>query len=1094
MSTTTLKYQDKNPLQRDGTNQAQRFPDMLMPDAVKLHAFTVEDWMKFAYEFAAYVGYFDVQDDINPKGNWQKFFINHNKIEKYLSEVDNQNTEPHLALFIAFLKLMMHSQDELNSLTKRHLDFYYKEVLQLKNKPFTPDRVYLVFELAKNIVSEIVPEGTLLNAGKDDAKKTIHFATEEELVINAAAITAIKSLIHVAGEKIGYADVANSKDGIGTALEDETWYAFGHNVDNEKHVPLPDATIGFALAANILYLKEGIRNISIKLELGVLSSFTVAPFNNLNEKVKLFLTTEKEWLEVAPTMVSVTKTDTITATINLVIDLDNSVVPIVAYDKKVHGESFNTNLPIVRILFDTNTAYEEYLALSKASVIKSEINVDVKEVKDIQAENDMGVITPSKPFYPFSTQPKVGSNFYIGCNEIFSKNFSDVSIEFKWKDKPQNLKDHYIAYQTAYLNNNLTAEKYTIQINANSNLENAGNPVVANDNYFKVNISHIQDGVWHYEYNKRLFNNDDLTIAATAAQTKNYTTPIIYNTQNSANKYVIQKYLQLKPVIVPLFNFNPGFLNPIKNNTAFNAKVKDGFFRLTLQNDFLHKHYARLYAIAMSKDNKSIVIPNEPYTPIVEEVKLSYKAKSVNNFIFPVHENNPINKLKNYSQREIQLFQELPFGQREQHIFLKDQFGNKLQEINKAISLLPTFNKEGYCYLGINKAIPGQQVSVLFSVAEGSENPLAPSFTDERKIEWSYMVNNEWLPLTNENILKDSTNNFLKTGIITFILPADITDQNTAMPNSLMWLRAELPDGLSYNSVCRFVDIKAQVVSSVFFNQNNSLSHLRTALPHDSISKFIDKPIGVKKVMQPYPSFGGADTETDKDYYIRVSERLRHKNRAVNIWDYERLILNQFPKIYKVKCLNHTAATPNYFELTPGCVTVIPIPDVSNKNLYDILQPRVSSNTLREIEQYISDLMSGHIDFKAEHPVYEPVLFQFKVKFYKHYDIHTYTKILNEELIKFLAPWSYDNEKQILFGGKIYKSVVITHIEDLPFVDYVTDFKMKIDSEDNTFQSMLQASNAKSILTSVKEHIIIPLLTDAECINENDYSISKHKI
>ncbi len=1081
MSSETQKCQDKNPLQRDGTSQAQRFPDALMPDAVKLHSFTTADWMKFAYEFASYVGYYDVQDDNNPKGNWQKFFVSHNNIDKFLSEIENQNTEPHLALFVAFLKLMLHTQEEMNGLTKRHLDFYYKEVLQLKNKPFTPDRAYLVFELAKNIVSERVPQDTLLNAGKDDTKKTIHFTTEEELVVNTAEVAEIKSVLHIANEKISYADVAKSKDGIGTALEDDTWYAFGHDVDNEKHIPLPAATLGFALASNILYLKEGERDIAIKIELDVLSSFSVAPFTELKDKLKIFLTTEKEWLEVAVEMVSVEKNSNISAVLNILIKLDNSVVPIVAYNKDVHAENFNTNLPIVRILLDTNTAYDEYAALAKASVRKSEINVDVKKIKDIRAENDMGVITPSKPFYPFSTQPKVGSNFYIGCNEIFSKNFSDVKIEFKWKDKPQNFKDHYIAYQTSYLNNDLTAEKYKIKISDGS-LTDFDSPTISNDDYFKVNISHIQNGKWHIEEDRKLFNNNDLIIASTVAQPKYYATPLIYNTKKTANKYVIQKYLQLKPVIVPLFNFNPGFINPVNNNVAFNAQVKDGFFRITLVNDFLHKHYARLYAIAMSKDDKSIVLPNEPYTPMVEEVSLSYKAKTENNFVFTVHENNPVNKLKNYTQRDIQLFHELPFGQSEQHVFLKDQFGVKLPDNNKKLSLLPIFEREGYCYIGINKALPGQLISVLFSVAEGSENPLAPSFTGDSNIEWSYMVNNEWLLLNKTDKLKDSTNNFLRTGIITFFLPADITDKNTAMPEQMMWLRAELPEGLTYSSVCRFIDIQAQVVSAQFVNENNSLSHLRTALPAGSITKFIEKPIGVKKVQQPYASFGGADIETDEDYYIRVSERLRHKNRAVNIWDYERLILNNFPKIYKVKCLNHTSATPNYFELTPGNVTIIPIPDVRNHNLYDILQPRVSSNTLREIEQYITEINSGHIEFKAEHPDYEPVLFQFKVKFYKQYDINTYRKILNEELMKFLAPWSYDSGKQILFGGMIYKSVVITHIEDLPYVDYVTDFKMKIDMEGNSFQSMLQASSAKSILTSVKEHTIIPLLTDAECL------------
>ena len=42
------------------------------------------------------------------------------------------------------------------------------------------------------------------------------------------------------------------------------------------------------------------------------------------------------------------------------------------------------------------------------------------------------------------------------------------------------------------------------------------------------------------------------------------------------------------------------------------------------------------------------------------------------------------------------------------------------------------------------------------------------------------------------------------------------------------------------------------------------------------------------------------------EYYRRISERLRHKNRAITSWDYEQIILENFPEVFKVKCLNST--------------------------------------------------------------------------------------------------------------------------------------------------------------------------------------------
>lgn len=168
---------EKNPLQRDGTSQRQRMLEALNPDSVQLHGFTMKDWMRFAYEFAAHVNFFGTGSDIFPDGNWQHFFVEDAHLDAFLEKTNEagQDVEPHLALFIAFLRLMATSQQQLNAITKRHLDFYYKEVLQLKKKDYTPDKVFVLFELAKNVLDERVVEGTLLDAGKDKTKRSLQY-------------------------------------------------------------------------------------------------------------------------------------------------------------------------------------------------------------------------------------------------------------------------------------------------------------------------------------------------------------------------------------------------------------------------------------------------------------------------------------------------------------------------------------------------------------------------------------------------------------------------------------------------------------------------------------------------------------------------------------------------------------------------------------------------------------------------------------------------------------------------------------------------------------------------------------------------------
>jgi hypothetical protein len=61
--------------------------------------------------------------------------------------------QPHVALFLAFLRLLNQGRQAMNALTGSHLDFYYREVLRLAPRGPVADRVHVIFELAKNRAS-----------------------------------------------------------------------------------------------------------------------------------------------------------------------------------------------------------------------------------------------------------------------------------------------------------------------------------------------------------------------------------------------------------------------------------------------------------------------------------------------------------------------------------------------------------------------------------------------------------------------------------------------------------------------------------------------------------------------------------------------------------------------------------------------------------------------------------------------------------------------------------------------------------------------------------------------------------------------------
>jgi hypothetical protein len=234
----------------------------------------------------------------------------------------------------------------------------------------------------------------------------------------------------------------------------------------------------------------------------------------------------------------------------------------------------------------------------------------------------------------------------------------------------------------------------------------------------------------------------------------------------------------------------------------------------------------------------------------------------------------------------------------------------------------------------------------------------------------------------------------------------------------------------------------------------------------------------IKKVTQPNASFGGRQRETNDQFYVRVSERLRHKHRGIGMWDYERIVLEAFPSVYKAKCINHTqiieqtiagqaSFTDN--EMKPGSVVVVTIPDLKNKNAFDPLRPYTSLGLLAEIRKYLYKYISPHADLDVRNPKFEEIQLEFSVR-YTVEENEFYTKQLRQELEEFMAPWAYDPDSDIAFGGKISKSVLINFIEERPYVDFLGCVKMYQISQGTRSSDLEEAvaSSARSVFVSVK--------------------------
>jgi hypothetical protein len=234
------------------------------------------------------------------------------------------------------------------------------------------------------------------------------------------------------------------------------------------------------------------------------------------------------------------------------------------------------------------------------------------------------------------------------------------------------------------------------------------------------------------------------------------------------------------------------------------------------------------------------------------------------------------------------------------------------------------------------------------------------------------------------------------------------------------------------------IALHTQAVTASLRDQGNDPGHLATPLAAGSIGKLKERLAAVKKVEQPYASFGGRVEEGD-GFEVRVSERLRHKGRAITLFDYERLVLQAFPDIYKVKCINHTDRQQEH---VPGNVRVIVVPDLRNRNAVDPLQPMASLDSLDTIQEYLAERAGNFATLHVTNPDYEEIRVQCQVRFHTGYDQGHYLGQLVSDVQHFLSPWLHDEAADISFGGRIHGSSVLQFIEQRLYVDFVTDFRM----------------------------------------------------
>ncbi|MGB9179564.1 MAG: baseplate J/gp47 family protein [Pyrinomonadaceae bacterium] len=431
---------------------------------------------------------------------------------------------------------------------------------------------------------------------------------------------------------------------------------------------------------------------------------------------------------------------------------------------------------------------------------------------------------------------------------------------------------------------------------------------------------------------------------------------------------------------------------------------------------------------------ETIKYPNNPYLPQATSVTVNYSAHCTG-------------QSAETEEASSLFFHLLPFGGYNQ---LKPS-----EEEPKP--LLPHFLYTGNLYIGFSALIPPQTLTLLFQMAA---NAYGDYSVELPAVAWEYLSNNRWNPLGASSIRADSTNGLQNSGIITLGLPAYNPTNNTVLPADNQWLRASVTE--QADRFPETIGIYPHAVIATWRDNDNTGENLAKPLQPFTINSSVEDLPDIASITQPMESFGGRPPETGRTFDIRVGERLRHKERAILSWDYERLVLERFPTVWKVQALPARNLQQGD---APGSVLVVIVPGPETAGVVDTTVPTATAEMLEQIKEYLEGLSSPFIQLQVVNPVYVRIEVNATVQFNAASDAGAYIKRLNDELVQYLSPWFYDANRAAKGGRYISEADISEFIQTRPYVEAMTAIKL-----------ILLEPNVKNMdwyfLTSAQQHKI----------------------
>lgn len=651
--------------------------------------------------------------------------------EALAGELQAADHRPEMALLVTFLELYRHAQQELNDIPRRHLNYYYEDVLHAAVRPSIPDHTYLAFSLVSGTLAYTLPTGTLAE-GVNAAGQRVLFATTEEGHLAAWRVAALATQ-YVArqptasgGQVTGiyasaWADPLTDRGPGASALE-ASWPLFGEDQGGRKAEArtMTDAPVGWAIASPALVLPGGQRTIAVRVYASA-ASFQVfeqlladakATLGRAGEMLlfntfRVDVTSPTDW---CPLLVQQVAVDRPTQSICWSLLLSSTKPAASSYDAAQHGDRFATAWPVLRFVLNGSSAayaYSFFAALQPTSIV---LSVAVDRVTELTLRNLLGEVDAASPFAPFGAQARPGDYLLVEAPETSGKNVQSVALEFTWQHLPATgFGAYYAGYGIPFANTS-----------------------------FRIGTAYRDGSRWcpapGLAADQLLFDAGELpgTLAPT---TTVHLQQLGYLDGEAAGQFRVQ-------LLAPAAGFGADDYPTALLDTA---------------------HYNARYP------NQPRALPRAPFVLLARRIQVSYTAEEV---IYPAR--GPVNG-----------------GARFYHLH---PFSSSEPAAGR-VPLLPSLPDEGTLFVGLAGEVKGQNISLVFELllplgGEGNtgEQWAAPP-------QWAYLHQDKWVPIASAPHLATGLEGVASSCAVEVKLPANLLPESQQLPGGLCWLRATVAAG-----------------------------------------------------------------------------------------------------------------------------------------------------------------------------------------------------------------------------------------------------------------------------------------------------------